>query len=137
MKKSRKVVPGSQVSRSSQPRIAIAIMAAGRGTRLKSQIPKVLHEVGGRPLLGHVVAAAKRIVPSEDVYAIIGHEAERVRAVIASTGIRFVLQNEQRGTDAAGCVGDRFLPNMSACLTISSPRVDCSQHSIPWRSRLR
>jgi bifunctional UDP-N-acetylglucosamine pyrophosphorylase/glucosamine-1-phosphate N-acetyltransferase len=83
------------------PRIAIAIMAAGKGTRLKSQLPKVLHEVGGKPLLGHVIEAAKRIVPAQDIYAIIGHEAERVRAAMHPTGVNFVLQPEQRGTGHA------------------------------------
>ncbi len=83
------------------PRIAVAIMAAGKGTRLKSQIPKVLHEVGGRSLLAHVIRAAARIVPAKDVYAIIGHEADRVRAAIEGTGVNFVLQAEQRGTGHA------------------------------------
>jgi bifunctional UDP-N-acetylglucosamine pyrophosphorylase/glucosamine-1-phosphate N-acetyltransferase len=73
-------------------------MAAGKGTRLKSQLPKVLHEVGGKPLLAHVIAAATRVVPANDVFAIIGHEAGRVRAALASTGVNFVLQSEQRGT---------------------------------------
>ena len=80
---------------------AIAIMAAGKGTRLKSKRPKVLHEIGGRALLAHVIAAAKTIVPAQQIYCIIGHEAERVRAAIASTGVRFVLQPEQRGTGHA------------------------------------
>ena len=62
------------------PRVAIAIMAAGKGTRLKSKHPKVLHEVGGKPLLAHVIAAATKVVPAKDVFAIIGHEADRVRA---------------------------------------------------------
>ena len=61
------------------PRTAIAILAAGKGTRLKSKHPKVLHEVGGKPLLAHVIAAATKVVPASDVYAIIGHEADRVR----------------------------------------------------------
>jgi len=73
-------------------------MAAGKGTRLKSKYPKVLHEVGGKPLLAHVIAAAKKVVPAENVYAIIGHEADLVRKAVESTGIRFVLQQEQRGT---------------------------------------
>src|SRR3984957_5598785 len=83
---------------SSVPRVAVAIMAAGKGTRLKSQLPKVLHEVGGKPLLEHVIRAAIRLVPAKDVYAIIGHEAERVRSAMAHTGVNFVLQGEQRGT---------------------------------------
>ena len=76
-------------------------MAAGKGTRLKSQIPKVLHEVGGKPLLEHVIRAAASVVPASDVYAIIGHEAERVRTAMGHTGINFVLQAEQRGTGHA------------------------------------
>ena len=83
------------------PRIAIAIMAAGKGTRLKSKYPKVLHEVGGKPLLAHVIAAATKVVPASDVFAIIGHEADRVREAVQHTGINFVLQEQQRGTGHA------------------------------------
>ena len=43
-------------------RVAIAIMAAGKGTRLKSRHPKVLHEIGEKPILAHVIATAKRVV---------------------------------------------------------------------------
>jgi bifunctional UDP-N-acetylglucosamine pyrophosphorylase/glucosamine-1-phosphate N-acetyltransferase len=82
-------------------RVAVAIMAAGKGTRLKSQLPKVLHEVGGKSLLAHVVAAATQVVAAPDVYAIVGYEAERVRAALGNTGIQFVLQAEQRGTGHA------------------------------------
>jgi bifunctional UDP-N-acetylglucosamine pyrophosphorylase/glucosamine-1-phosphate N-acetyltransferase len=80
---------------------AIVIMAAGKGTRLKSRRPKVLHEIGGKPLLAHVIAAASQVVSPEKIYVIIGHEAESVRAAVASTGVRFVLQAEQRGTGHA------------------------------------
>ena len=80
---------------------AVAIMAAGKGTRLKSKRPKVLHEVGGRALLLHVIAAARTLVRAEDIYCIVGHEAERVRAAVASTGVNFVLQEAQLGTGHA------------------------------------
>ena len=76
-------------------------MAAGKGTRLKSRHPKVLFEVGGRPLLLHVIAAATEVVEAKDVFAIIGHEAERVRAATQSTGVNFVSQAEQKGTGHA------------------------------------
>ena len=79
----------------------IAIMAAGKGTRLKSKRPKVLHEIGGRALLLHVIAAAKALVGAEDIFCIVGHEADRVKAAAAATGVRFVLQPEQRGTGHA------------------------------------
>ncbi|HEU4636874.1 MAG TPA: bifunctional UDP-N-acetylglucosamine diphosphorylase/glucosamine-1-phosphate N-acetyltransferase GlmU, partial [Edaphobacter sp.] len=80
---------------------AIAIMAAGKGTRLKSKRPKVLHEIGGRALLLHVIAAARHVVEPKNIYCIIGHEADRVRAAVESTGVQFVLQEEQRGTGHA------------------------------------
>jgi bifunctional UDP-N-acetylglucosamine pyrophosphorylase/glucosamine-1-phosphate N-acetyltransferase len=85
----------------SGPRVAMAIMAAGKGTRLKSRIPKVLHEAGGKPLLEHVIRAALRIAAAKDVYVIIGHEADRVRAAMEHTGVNFVLQAEQQGTGHA------------------------------------
>src|ERR1700690_2780207 len=83
------------------PRVAIVIMAAGKGTRLKSKHPKGLHEFGGKPLLAHVIAAATKVVPASDVFAIIGYEADRVRKAVAASGIGFVLQPEQRGTGHA------------------------------------
>jgi bifunctional UDP-N-acetylglucosamine pyrophosphorylase/glucosamine-1-phosphate N-acetyltransferase len=83
------------------PRFAIAILAAGKGTRLKSKMPKVLHCIAGRPLLGHVVSAASSIVAPADIFCIIGHEAERVRAEIALLGTQFIEQLEQRGTGHA------------------------------------
>jgi bifunctional UDP-N-acetylglucosamine pyrophosphorylase / glucosamine-1-phosphate N-acetyltransferase len=82
-------------------RLAIAIMAAGKGTRLKSKRPKVLHEIGGKPLLAHVIGAASQIVAPNDIYVIVGHDAERVKATVASTGVQFVFQAEQRGTGHA------------------------------------
>ena len=81
--------------------LAIAIMAAGKGTRLKSKRPKVLHEIGGRALLLHVVAAAQKVVPADQIYCIIGHEADRVRDAVSPTGVQFILQPEQRGTGHA------------------------------------
>src|SRR5215468_3599845 len=80
---------------------AIAIMAAGKGTRLKSKHPKVLHQVGGRPLLAHVIASARQVVRASDIFVIIGHEADEVRAAVQDTGVEFVLQKPQRGTGHA------------------------------------
>lgn len=83
----------------------IAIMAAGKGTRLKSKRPKVLHEVGGAPLLFHVLDAALTAVAAEAITVIIGHQADAVRTAVESAprfaGVRFVLQTEQRGTGHA------------------------------------
>ena len=80
---------------------AIVIMAAGKGTRLNSKRAKVLHEIGGQPLLAHVIKAAQQVVPAEHIHVIIGHQAESVRAAIARLGVKSVLQAEQRGTGHA------------------------------------
>src|SRR5215475_1647741 len=101
------------------PRIAVAIMAACKGTLLKSKYPKVLHEVGGKPLLAHVIAAAKKVVPAKDVYAIIGHEADLVRKAVESAGIRFVLQQEQRGTGHTVMVAKDALASYNHVIVLS------------------
>jgi len=80
---------------------AIAIMAAGKGTRLHSQRAKVLHEIGGLTLLEHVVRTSQSLAASKDIFAIIGHQADAVRERLAYTGIKFILQKEQRGTGHA------------------------------------
>ncbi len=104
---------------SERPRIAIAIMAAGKGTRLKSKHPKVLHEVGGKPILAHVIATAQKVVPAQDILVIIGHEAERVRAAATSTGVKFVLQTEQRGTGHAIMVAQPALSSYDQVIVLS------------------
>ena len=85
----------------SVPKLAVVIMAAGKGTRLKSRRPKVLHEIGGKPLLSHVIAVAARLAGIEDIYAVIGHQAEQVREAVAASGVQFIEQTEQRGTGHA------------------------------------
>jgi bifunctional UDP-N-acetylglucosamine pyrophosphorylase/glucosamine-1-phosphate N-acetyltransferase len=114
----------------SPPRLAVAIMAAGKGTRLKSQLPKVLHEVGGKTLLEHVIRAAVRLVAASDVYAIIGHEAERVRAATQHTGVNFVLQAEQRGTGHALMVAKEVLAAYDHVIVLSGDAPMISAQTI-------
>jgi len=94
-------------------------MAAGKGTRLKSKYPKVLHEVGGKPLLAHVITAATAVVPAADVYAIIGHEADLVRKAVEHTRINFILQADQRGTGHALMVAQEALAPYDLVLVLS------------------
>ncbi len=94
-------------------------MAAGKGTRLKSKHPKVLHGVGGKPLLAHVIASATKVVPAKDVYAIVGHEADRVREAVAHAGINFVLQEPQRGTGHALMVAGEALAPYDQVIVLS------------------
>ncbi|HUZ04165.1 MAG TPA: NTP transferase domain-containing protein, partial [Acidobacteriaceae bacterium] len=82
-------------------RFAIAIMAAGKGTRLKSKRAKVLHTIAGKPLLQHVIDAALQVAAPEEIFVIVGHQAEAVKQAVAHTGVHFVLQAEQRGTGHA------------------------------------
>jgi len=63
--------------------------------------PKVLHEIGGKTLLAHVIAAASKIVAPAEIFVVIGHQAEKVRAAISATGVGFVEQTEQLGTGHA------------------------------------
>jgi bifunctional UDP-N-acetylglucosamine pyrophosphorylase / glucosamine-1-phosphate N-acetyltransferase len=100
-------------------RFAVAILAAGKGTRLKSRYPKVLHHVGGKSLLAHVVAAATRICSARDIYAIIGHDAERVKEAMTGSGIGFILQKEQRGTGHALMIGEETLSRYDHVLVLS------------------
>jgi bifunctional UDP-N-acetylglucosamine pyrophosphorylase/glucosamine-1-phosphate N-acetyltransferase len=94
-------------------------MAAGKGTRLKSKFPKVLHEVGGKPLLEHVIHAAVPVIPAKDVFAIVGHEADRVREAMKHTGVNFVLQAEQRGTGHALMVAREALSGYDHVIVLS------------------
>jgi bifunctional UDP-N-acetylglucosamine pyrophosphorylase/glucosamine-1-phosphate N-acetyltransferase len=105
-------------------------MAAGKGTRLKSQLPKVLHEVGGKSLLAHVIAAATRVVPPSDVFAIIGHKADRVRAAVSSTGINFILQSEQRGTGHALMVAQPALSGYDHIIVLSGDAPQITPQTI-------
>jgi bifunctional UDP-N-acetylglucosamine pyrophosphorylase/glucosamine-1-phosphate N-acetyltransferase len=81
--------------------LAIVIMAAGKGTRLKSKRAKVLHEIGGQPLLRHVIASASQIVPPHNIYVVVGHQAAQVEAAVKDTGAKFIQQEEQLGTGHA------------------------------------
>jgi len=105
-------------------------MAAGKGTRLKSQLPKVLHQVGGKPLLEHVIRAAVHLVPACDVYAIIGYEAERVRGAMQHTGVNFVLQAEQRGTGHALMVAQEALAAYDHVIVLSGDAPMISPQTI-------
>jgi len=80
--------------------LSIIILAAGQGTRMRSSLPKVLHPLGGRPLLRHVVDTVQGL-GAADVHAVIGHGAERVREVFADPGVDWVIQDKQLGTGHA------------------------------------
>ena len=78
----------------------VVILAAGQGKRLRSALPKVLHQVAGRPLLAHVVDAARALKP-ERIYIVYGHGGERVRAALGAAPLEWVEQARQLGTGHA------------------------------------
>lgn len=83
-------------------RVAVVILAAGQGTRMQSDLPKVLHRLGGVPLVGHALAAARSLDPAR-VVVVAGHGAEAVCKAVAALEpeARVVLQPEQLGTGHA------------------------------------
>src|SRR5580693_3926268 len=78
----------------------IVILAAGKGTRMRSDIAKVLHRAGGRPLIEHVIRACQPLKPAQ-LLVVVGHQADAVTAVAAGLGAETVLQQPQRGTGHA------------------------------------
>ena len=76
------------------------VLAAGKGTRLKSDMAKVLHRAGGRSLVEHVVRACQTLKPAE-IVVIVGHQAEQVTAAVEPLDAKAVVQNPQRGTGHA------------------------------------
>ncbi|MDX2681251.1 bifunctional UDP-N-acetylglucosamine diphosphorylase/glucosamine-1-phosphate N-acetyltransferase GlmU [Streptomyces soliscabiei] len=85
---------------------AVVVLAAGEGTRMKSAIPKVLHEICGRSLVGHVLAAARELDP-ENLVVVVGHAREKVTAHLAEVdaAVRTAVQEEQNGTGHAVRMG--------------------------------
>ena len=95
----------SSPSINTQPEpVDVLILAAGLGTRMKSNVAKVLHKLDGRPLIGHVVRTAATLQPRK-IYVVVGHQAEQVQAAVeAESGndrLEFLKQIEQRGTGDA------------------------------------
>jgi bifunctional UDP-N-acetylglucosamine pyrophosphorylase/glucosamine-1-phosphate N-acetyltransferase len=97
----------------------IVILAAGKGTRMRSDLAKVLHRAGGRPLLEHVIRACQPVKAAQ-VLAVVGHQAEEVGALAESLGADTVKQQPQRGTGHALQVARRAM-RKSAKLAIVVP----------------
>ncbi|MBC2903809.1 bifunctional UDP-N-acetylglucosamine diphosphorylase/glucosamine-1-phosphate N-acetyltransferase GlmU [Streptomyces cupreus] len=85
---------------------AVVVLAAGEGTRMKSATPKVLHEICGRSLVGHVLAAARELQP-ENLVVVVGHAREKVTAHLAEVDphVRTAVQAQQNGTGHAVRMG--------------------------------
>ncbi len=83
--------------------VAAIILAAGKGTRMRSKRAKVLHELGGEPMIARAMRAVAALEP-EPIVIVVGHQAGEVEAAVSFSKARFALQEPQRGTgDAARC----------------------------------
>lgn len=91
------------------------ILAAGAGTRMKSELPKVLHEVCGRPMVSHVISQAKK-AGAETIIAVIGHGAEQVKEGLKEEEILFALQEKQLGTGHAVMQAADRIPDEGGCI---------------------
>jgi bifunctional UDP-N-acetylglucosamine pyrophosphorylase/glucosamine-1-phosphate N-acetyltransferase len=97
----------------------VVIMAAGKGTRMKSRTPKVLHQLGGKTLIGHVIEIAQSLGARHKV-VVIGHGASEVQAALASVqGLSFALQEPQWGTGHALQTAAPHLPDEGLTLVLS------------------
>lgn len=92
-------------------RIKAVILAAGKGTRMKSELPKVLHEVLGKPMVEYSIEAAKEAgAEASDICLVVGHKAEMVKETVKDA-VNYVLQEEQLGTGHAVKCAAEFIGN--------------------------
>lgn len=106
------------------PRLAVVILAAGQGTRMKSQVPKVLHRIGGRPLVGHVLDVARDLAPSH-VVVVVRHERDQVADAVLGISPEVVVvdQDEIPGTGRAVEVALDALPDFDGDVLVLSGDV--------------
>lgn len=103
-------------------RLGVIILAAGKGRRMHSALPKVLHEVAGRPLLSRVIRTARSLHPDR-VVVIVGHRADMVQRACGTDGVVYARQREQRGTGDAVRSARRDLGDFRGTLLILSGDV--------------
>lgn len=97
--------------------IDVVILAAGQGSRMHSNLPKVLHELAGKPLVKHVIDTAKQL-ENTNLHLIVGHGAEKVKDSFANEGIQWIIQEQQLGTGHAVQQALPFLKDESITLIL-------------------
>ncbi|HCL59327.1 MAG TPA: bifunctional N-acetylglucosamine-1-phosphate uridyltransferase/glucosamine-1-phosphate acetyltransferase, partial [Acinetobacter sp.] len=107
----------------------VIILAAGKGTRMRSSLPKVLQPLAGRPLLGHVIKTAKKL-NADNIITIYGHGGEQVQAAFAEQEIKWVEQAEQLGTGHAVQMTLPVLPKDGISLILSGDVPCISQQTL-------
>ncbi len=82
------------------PLLEVCILAAGRGTRMHSLVPKVMHQLGGKPLLAHLLQTVQRLEPAV-IHVVIGPEGKKAQEMFANSDVNWVTQQDRRGTGHA------------------------------------
>ena len=104
------------------PDLHVVVLAAGQGTRMKSSLPKVLHPVAGRPMIQHVLTAARAATPAS-IVLVVGHRADLVESQLSGEGVRFALQSPQLGTAHALQQAEPLLAGCSGTVILLSGDV--------------
>ena len=102
--------------------IHVVVLAAGQGTRMKSSLPKVLHQIAGLPVIEHVLRTAESVSPAT-ITVVVGHRADVVRARLADRGVQFALQEPQLGTAHALRQAEPALAGKTGTLVLLSGDV--------------
>ncbi len=103
--------------------LAVAVLAAGKGTRMKSDLPKVLQPLAGATLVERVLASCRHLPPQRQLL-IVGHQAERVERSLSSVpGLEFVLQQPQNGTGHAVLLRRLLPPALPPALDRGVPGI--------------
>jgi UDP-N-acetylglucosamine diphosphorylase/glucosamine-1-phosphate N-acetyltransferase len=105
-------------------RLTAVILAAGKGTRMSSDLPKVLHTINGRPLISHIVQTVKSI-PADRICVVVGYRAELVRRACAGEPVEFVLQEPQLGTGHAVLQCEPLLCDFDGTVLVLNGDVPC------------
>ena len=97
--------------------LAALILAAGEGTRMKSDLAKVLHTVCGKTMIRHVIETIQAVAPNR-IVVVIGHQADSVRDELEGEEVEFVLQNERLGTGHAALIAEPLFSDFSGTIVV-------------------
>lgn len=95
----------------------IVVLAAGKGTRMKSDLPKVLHKICGKPILHYVLKSAAEVFDCVP-YVVVGYQAQKVKDAFKNRDVNFVLQEEQLGTGHAVMQAEPFLSKKDSTIIV-------------------
>src|SRR3954469_23960549 len=111
---------------SARGELDVLILAAGLGTRMRSDLAKVLHQLDGRPLINHVCRTASALAPKK-IYVVVGHQADEVRHAVleemSTDDVEFIVQENQLGTGDAVNAAREYLSSDDSTLLVLSGDV--------------